>query len=123
MKQVYKIAEDRYQELVDGTYDFIFIEVGYRNKRVPAILVTVKSMQRATVTITIETIYQTPYGFGSELKVGPSGTEVDIHIIQDDGVIRQYLVHYLRTKLQLGDGKRRDNRLIGGFIQAFSEIN
>ena len=113
MKQVYRIAEDRYQELVNDTYSFTFIEVDYGKTRVPAVLVTVKSVETRTVTIEIETLYQSPQGLTRELKVEPSQSQVDIHIIEEDGILERYLEHYLGIKLRLKRNKAT-GRLIRG---------
>ena len=113
MKREYRIAEDRYQELVNDTYSFIFIEVDYGNMRVPAIILTVKSVETSSVTIEIETIYWSPQGLTRGLRVVPSQTEVDIHIIEEDGILERYLEHYLGMKLRLKRNKAT-GRLIRG---------
>lgn len=105
MKREYRIAEDRYQELVNDTYSFIFIEVDYGNMRVPSIILTVKSVETSSVTIEIETIYGSPQGLTRELRVVPSQTEVDIHIIEEDDILDGYMGQSLRKKLRLKRNK------------------
>lgn len=113
MKQVYRIAEDRYQELVNDTYSFTFIEVDYGKTRVPAVILTVKSVETSSVIIEIETIYRSPQGLTRELRVVPSQTGVDIHIIGDDEILDGHLGQSLREKLRLKRNKAT-GRLIRG---------